>query len=677
VKSLGGSLVRALRNEAPVPYVGRRGGGGLANALAAAPAGREAELQAMGTDGTLFSIVHRTSNATAQVNWRLYRKAKSGKDEDRTEVTSHLALDIWNRPNPFYTRQLFVEAEQQHVDLTGEGWWVVARNPAMRSIPLELWPVRPDRIAPVPDPKKFIAGYVYTSPDGEKIPLELDEVIRLIMPNPWDPYRGLGPVQAKLIDLDSAKYSAQWNRNFFINSAQPAGIIQVERQLSDDDFARLRDRWREQHRGVAAAHRVAIIEQGMTYQDRNYSMRDMQFAELRQLSRDVVREAFGIPKFALGDIDDVNRATAEASKAWFAEMLTIPRLERFKQALNVFFLPMFGTTAEGLEFGYDDPVPENAETRDRERTSKAAAAKTYIDAGFTGESVVEALELPEALVWEKPKPPPPPIPPPGQQIPPAEQDDPADEPTTPEALLRRLRNATDRPDWETALDRLLDDWKNISADQRQQIHDQIVTAVNHRDMAALVALGVDSAAAAALLEQAMREQAARGGKRMAQTAADQGVHATAADPEHGDLADEIAALAAVIAALLAASLALAAAREAVRVWGPDSTGQQVAAAVDDHVDALSDRGLRDSLGGGLWAAETAGRFATLKSAPPADYYVAVEEHDDRTCQYCLTINGHRFANLAAAREAYPTAGYIHCLGGIRCRGGIEPRWEAN
>ena len=399
MKSLAGELVRRFRNETPVPYTGRRSGG-LANALAATPAGREAELQAMGSDGTLFSIVHRTSNAAAQVNWRLWRKAKSGKEDDRTEVTSHLALDIWDRPNPFYTRQLFVESEQQHVDLTGEGWWVVARNPSMRSIPLELWPVRPDRIAPVPHPTEFISGFVYTAPDGEKVPLELDEVIRLIMPNPWDPYRGLGPVQSKLIDLDSAKYSALWNRNFFLNSATPGGIIEVDKNLDDNEFAKLRDRWREQHRGVSAAHRVAIIEQGMKWVERTYSMRDMQFAELRAVSRDVIREAFGVPKFALGDIDDVNRATAEASKAWFAEQLTIPRLERFKQALNVFFLPMFGKTATGLEFDYDDPVPQDAEARDRERTSKAEAAQRYIAAGFTGDSIKEGLDLPEALVWD-------------------------------------------------------------------------------------------------------------------------------------------------------------------------------------------------------------------------------------------------------------------------------------
>jgi hypothetical protein len=49
--------------------------------------------------------------------------------------------------------------------------------------------------------------------------------------------------------------------------------------------------------------------------------------------------------------------------------------------------------------------------------AKAAAAKIYVEMGVTFESVQEGLDLPDALVWEKPEPPPAPImapPPPGQ-----------------------------------------------------------------------------------------------------------------------------------------------------------------------------------------------------------------------------------------------------------------------
>jgi HK97 family phage portal protein len=246
----------------------------------------------------------------------------------------------------------------------------------------------------VPDPDTFLRGYVYTSPDGEQIPLERDQVIFLRMPNPLDPYRGMGPVQSILTDLDATKYSAEWNKNFFLNSAEPGGIIEVPNALSDPDFDQLRTRWNEQHRGVANAHRVAILEHGK-WVDRKFTQRDMQFAELRSVSRDVIREAFGIPAFALGEVADVNRATAEASSTWFAQMLTVPRLERIKAALNHDLLPMFGAAATGLEFDYEDPVPPDVETEAAQLTARATAARTLIEAGFAADGVLSAVGLPD------------------------------------------------------------------------------------------------------------------------------------------------------------------------------------------------------------------------------------------------------------------------------------------
>jgi HK97 family phage portal protein len=401
VASLTRSIVSSLLNRAPVPYTGTRTstllgwGGGSSGS-------RTAQMQAMGSVGTLFSIVNRTSNATAQVEWKLYRKATKPGAE-RTEVTSHAALDLWAKPNAFMPRQEFVESFQQHLDLTGEAWWVVYRDPRS-PIPLELWPVRPDRMDPVPSAKNFLAGYIYTSPDGERIPLRLDEVIFLRMPSPLDIYRGMGPVQSILTDLDATKYSAEWNKNFFLNSAEPGGIIEVPSTLGDAEFDQLRMRWNEQHRGVAAAHRVAILEAGK-WVDRKFTQRDMQFAELRSVSRDVIREAFGMPAFALGEVSDVNRATAEASMVWFAGQMTVPRLERIKGALNFDFLPLYGATARDLEFDYESPVPDDEAAENAELTAKVDAVVALVREGFDPKAALAAVGLPDIAFLGGPPPP--------------------------------------------------------------------------------------------------------------------------------------------------------------------------------------------------------------------------------------------------------------------------------
>ncbi|MBD9723454.1 phage portal protein [Streptomyces caniscabiei] len=384
-------LNRTTTANPPIPFTGRSQSYGIFGSNRSA----EGQMRAMSAVGTLFAIVDRTSNATALVDWKLWRKAGSGRDEDRVEVTSHAALDLWNRPNPFMPRQEFVESSTQHYDLTGETPWVIARHPGV-DIPLELWPVRPDRITPVPDRDKFLKGYVYTSPDGEQIPLELNEVIFLRRPNPLDPYRGLSPVLSILPDLDTSRYAAEWSRAFFQNSAQPGGIIEVPVHLEDHEFDEMRERWAEQHKGVANAHKVAIVEYGAKWADRTISQRDMQFVELRGATADRVREAYGISKSAIGDFEDINRASALAAKAWFAEQQTIPRLERIKAALNFELLPMFGRAAEGLEFDYENPTPPDPETEAATLTARANAAKALAETGmWAPDGILSAVGLPE------------------------------------------------------------------------------------------------------------------------------------------------------------------------------------------------------------------------------------------------------------------------------------------
>lgn len=402
MRSPVGALLAAFVNRAPAPVGPQHLGGSLSmNMFSRSQYDDERLMGTYGAVGVLFAIVSRTSQATAAAEWKLWRKAPSGLKEDRKEVTRHAALDLWNQPNAFMPRQEFVETFQQHVELTGETDWLIGRFGNL-SIPAELWPVRPDRVEPVPDPFEFIKGYVYTGPEGQKVPLGVKDVIQLKMPNPLDLYRGLGPVQSVLTDLDSARYSAEWNKNFFLNSAQPGGIIEVEKRLSDDEFDEMSMRWEEQHRGISKAHRVAIVEQGK-WVDRKYTMKDMQFAELSSLSDDKIRLAFGYPKAMLGSTEDVNRANAEAGEYLFARWLIVPRLDRIKGTLNNDLLPMFGTLGEGLEFDYESPVSENSDQENAALTARANAAVALVGAGWDDVAVLAAVNLPP-MAYQKPEP---------------------------------------------------------------------------------------------------------------------------------------------------------------------------------------------------------------------------------------------------------------------------------
>lgn len=693
MRSLFGSLASAVRNQAPVPYSGRAAYG-LPVPLTTGGAGPEQQMRAMGSVGTLFAIVDRIATSTAAVDWTLYRAAKPGQDPDEREpVTAHLAADLWNRPNPFFTSSLLVETIQQHFELVGESWLLVSRNPAARSIPLELWPVRPDRMLPIPDRDDYLTGYMYLSPDGQRIPLALDEVLHLRRPNPIDPYRGIGAVQTILADLQGVSLSAEWNRNFFLNSAEPGGIIEFPDGIGDEEFDEFTDRWREAHQGVANAHRVAVIERGK-WVNRSFSQRDMQFAELRSVSREVIREAFGISGFELGLVDDVNRATAEASALLFAQRITVPRLERLRDALNTQFLPLFGATGKGVEFDFASPVPGDREADDRERKNKAESYKLLIEAGVDPDDAAEVAGLPPMRTAPKPEPP-------AAPPPPAPAPEPEEQPTG--RHVHRIRNADDPelPDlepvqasWERALDNLLSRWASVLRDWIRAILAKLRDLLDDDDITGLadLAKAVPTDDAVEILTGVIVDLAEQAAGQVVAEAADQDVTI-----EPGEVpVTTLATIATVTTELLASEFGTSAAREALRVWRPGVSPAEVVDDVQTHLEQLTDARPRLWLGTALTTAQHEGRTATFQAAEdagggreggegeghgdglslPSPAYYAQEILDKNTCKWCREVDQRWLGNtIAEARREYPAGGYVRCAGGPRCRGMVVAVWR--
>ena len=362
------------------------------------------QMETYGDDGVVFPIVNRLMSATSSVEWKLWSKSSTGAKEDRTEITSHGVLDLLNNPNPFMSRQQLMAHGQQHNDLTGETNLIVGRAAGI-TYPIDLYPCRPDRLQPVPDRDRFLAGWVY-SLGSERVPLELDEILRWYQPSPLDPYRGMGAIQSIMRRLDSEKYGQEWQAAFFANSARPGGVIEVDRRLGDDEFEEMTTRWRQQHQGVSKAHRVAVIENGAKWVDTAaFSMRDLQMAELSGVSRDVALVAFGFPKSVLGIVEDVNRANAEAGEYLFARWLTVPRLDSWKGMFNRQLLPLFGKDLnKKVELDYESPVPENSEQAMLELEKKSAALVSMTAAGFGDTEVLDLLNWPD-LNYTAPPPP--------------------------------------------------------------------------------------------------------------------------------------------------------------------------------------------------------------------------------------------------------------------------------
>ena len=111
---------------------------------------------------------------------------------------------------------------------------------------------------------------------------------------------------------------------------------------------------------------------------------------------------------------------------------------------------------------------------------------------------------------------------------------------------------------------------------------------------------------------------------------------------------------------------------------PGRAATDVIDGVRAYVGGLSDRPIRDAIGGALTRAQNLGRLAVYAGPKPAAWQVrmiADETLDTRTCAPCRAIDGTELPTPEAAMLAYGGAGYLYCLGGERCRGTVRGEWS--
>lgn len=221
--------------------------------------------------------------------------------------------------------------------------------------------------------------------------------------------------------------------------------------------------------------------------------------------------------------------------------------------------------------------------------------------------------------------------------------------------------------WGDQLDELVTAWDDMSAAQRDDLAAQIEQAVDDDDPEKLGALVLAAAAGAALLLAAMRAVAQASADDMVSAAAKQGV--TLPDRQITD--DDLTDVSTAVSSAMADGTAAAAGRTAAQLLGTGS-GRDIADQVSAHLAGLTDRFLRDQLGGALSAAQHIGRSRVFDEFTGNVDWYASEINDTNACAPCRSIDGTRFDTEEQAQAAYGSGKYSGCLAGARCRGQLIP-----
>lgn len=200
-----------------------------------------------------------------------------------------------------------------------------------RIIGLNLLP--PQHTAPIPDPKRFVAGYEVLMPNGDKIVMPPQDVVWVRKPHPLDPYLSLTPMESAGVAIEIENLAKLYNRNYLLNDGRPGGLLVLKGDIDEDDKAELSNRFRG-NLGRVGGTTVIASEDGVDYVDTSSNPRDAAYIQMRQITKEEILASFGVPESVIGNAAGrtFSNAAEEIRVFWIETMM--PHLEPIARALD-------------------------------------------------------------------------------------------------------------------------------------------------------------------------------------------------------------------------------------------------------------------------------------------------------------------------------------------------------
>ncbi|MBO6767061.1 MAG: phage portal protein [Erythrobacter sp.] len=242
--------------------------------------------------------------------------------------------------------QPLLEVLTAQLSLHGNAYVQIVKDGA--GVPIELYPLRPERVQVVAGEDGWTTAYRYVLADRTlTIPLEDEDgwpnVVHLKGFHPTDDHYGAGSLAAAAPAVAIHNAASAWNRALLANAARPSGALVYDGGdaggLSAEQFDRLKAELTSAFQGHANAGRPMLLEGGLDWKAMSLSPADMDFATLKAAAARDIALAFGVPPMLLGLPGDNTYANyREANRALWR--LTL--------------LPLAGKILTGLHAGLSD-----------------------------------------------------------------------------------------------------------------------------------------------------------------------------------------------------------------------------------------------------------------------------------------------------------------------------------
>ena len=170
----------------------------------------------------------------------------------------------------------------------------------------------------------------------EPVPFTSDQVAWLEEnPRTWNIY-GQGRVQKVRRLAEIILNQDVMNSQYFKSSEIPEGVLNLV-DANQTSIDRVRQYWNDSIRGKR--HKLPILGGKVDYQPFRPSPRELDFVASQEWFNQLVWMCFGLNQNEVGDLADVNRATAREQSATLYRRTTMPLLNFLEQMVNTEILP--------------------------------------------------------------------------------------------------------------------------------------------------------------------------------------------------------------------------------------------------------------------------------------------------------------------------------------------------
>lgn len=312
-------------------------------------------------------------------------KARAG---DEPVGADHPLQRLLDSPNPFWSRSDLWRATETYLSLWGAAFWGLERDE--RGGIAEIWPLRPDKMRPIPHAERYIKGFVYVGGGSELVPYLPEDVVWMRYFNPLDEYAGLSPIAPLRQSADMGMDALRANRKLLQNDSTPGLIIEMEGIPTDAEVSEFYARWESRFQGVEKTRRPALLSPGMRASNLGFSPRDMEYIESLRWSLEDVTRVYGVPKVMIGDLENTTFSNFSTARRLFWEDTIASQLAFYREALLQYLLPHFGDDSLTVEFDLS-----GVEALKESEENKAKRRRIYVQAGImTIDEVRREMSLP-------------------------------------------------------------------------------------------------------------------------------------------------------------------------------------------------------------------------------------------------------------------------------------------